>query len=294
MLTGNLPAWLKKPSSPGRAVQKMRTLLREHRLQTICENALCPNRGECYSNGTVTFLILGNLCTRACRFCNVSLGKPQPPDAGEPDRVAQAVQSLGLNYAVITSVTRDDLEDGGAGHFARVIRAVRQARPKAVVEVLTPDFQAREASLATVCEARPDIFNHNLEVVGRLYGKVRPQAIYERSLGVLRAVKSMAPNLLTKSGFMLGLGETQEEVWEVFRHLKAVNCDIVTVGQYLNPRPECLPVERYASPEEFESYGVLAKEMGLSYVFSGPFVRSSYHASQIFEAVQGKREDSRI
>ncbi len=266
----------------------MRGLLAELGLNTVCGGAHCPNQGECYAAGTATFMILGDVCTRHCRFCAVpGTDRPEPPDADEPDKVAQAARRMGLRYVVVTSVTRDDLPDGGADHFARTIRAIRRELPDARVEVLTPDFQGDEASLRTVLDARPDVFNHNVETVPRLYDTVRPQADYRQSLAVLRRAGQLAESgparVFTKSGLMVGLGETDEEVRAVLADLRQAGCDIVTIGQYLAPSRDHLPVARFVEPAQFDAYRRQAMEMGFRAVAAGPFVRSSYHAEDVFE-----------
>jgi lipoic acid synthetase len=256
------------------------SVIRDLRLETVCESAKCPNRTECWSQRTATFMILGNVCTRPCGFCSVPKGKTEALEADEPERVAEAAARLGLKYVVITSVTRDDLADGGAEHFYRSILAVRE-RTGATVEVLTPDFLGNRAAIERVIAARPEVFNHNTETVPRLYHRVRRNADYRRTLDLLRQVKTNAPQMKTKSGVMLGLGETVEELLGVLADLRGVGCDILTLGQYLQPTPEHLPVERYVPPEEFDEIGNLARSLGFSLVASGPFVRSSYHAGEM-------------
>lgn len=280
------PDWLKK-SIPETSTLPTEEVLKNHRLNTICHSAKCPNRSECFSNRTATFLILGELCTRRCTFCSVPQGFPANLDATEPERVARASCELGLKHIVVTSVTRDDLEDGGAEIFYETIRAVRKSIPDATVEVLTPDFQGRMASILRVAEAGPDIYNHNLETVPRLYRRVRPRALYEQSLNLILTVKNHHPEILTKSGLMVGLGETVPEVLEVLRELREYRCDIVTIGQYLKPREGKLPVAEFIPPETFALYERLGKQIGFREVFSGPFVRSSYHAEETF--LQAKR-----
>ena len=263
---------------------KVKSILKETKLHTVCEEARCPNLGECFSRGTATFLILGEICTRNCGFCAVEHGNPAPLDHEEAGRVAQAIQKMGLHYVVITSVTRDDLPDGGASHFASTIRTIRAMGQGTKVEVLIPDFKGEFSSLATVLEGGPDVLNHNVETVPRLYPTVRPQADYERSLDLLKKSKEFHPCILTKSGLMLGLGETGEEVIDLLRDLREAGCDLLTIGQYLQPRSDRLPVVRYVPPEEFEEYKKIGEEMGFRAVASGPFVRSSFHAAQLFEA----------
>lgn len=274
-----LPPWLRRNIPDLIESQAVGKIITEGSLHTVCKSARCPNRAECFKHGTATFLILGDTCTRNCRFCNVSTGRPSPIDPEEPARVAEAARTMGLRYAVVTSVTRDDLPDGGAAHFAATIRALHEAGIK--VEVLTPDFQGNLASLEAVAEAKPEIFNHNMETVPRLYSSVRPQANYERSLFVLEHAKKLG--LPAKSGLMLGLGEESEEVQRVLEDLLRVGCDRLTLGQYLPPSRHHYPVERYLTPEEFEQWGDKAKELGFQQVFSGPLVRSSYQAETFFD-----------
>lgn len=280
-----LPAWLKKPLPRGNENFFTHELLRELRLETVCENARCPNRADCYSRRTATFMILGNVCTRPCGFCSVSKGTPEMLEADEPERVAEAALRLGLRHVVITSVTRDDLPDGGADHFYRCIVAVR-ARTGAAVEVLTPDFLGDLAAVDRVLAAVPEVYNHNMETVPRLYKKVRGRADYRRSLDLLAHVKRQAPHTVTKSGLMLGLGETTEELLEVLADLRDVGCDTLTLGQYLAPTLKHVPVARFVPPEEFDRLGVLALSMGFGHVASGPFVRSSYHADEMAGALE--------
>jgi lipoic acid synthetase len=258
----------------------------------VCESAKCPNIGECFSHRTATFMILGSACTRNCTFCAVEHADPQPVDPDEPDRVAAAAAELGLRHVVVTSVTRDDLPDGGAEHFAQTIRAVRARLPEASVEVLTPDFEGREGDMAAVAAAGPDVYNHNVETVPRLYSRVRPEAEYARSLHLLEYVKRSCAQSVTKSGLMVGLGETDAEVVDVLRDLRAVGCDSITVGQYLRPSPRHLPVERYVPPEQFAEYARAATELGFGHVASAPFVRSSYNAAEAWAAVSGEVEET--
>jgi lipoic acid synthetase len=278
-----LPAWLKRRLPRGNGNFFTQELLRELRLETVCENARCPNRPECYARRTATFMILGNVCTRPCGFCAVSKGQPDELELDEPERVAEAAHRLGLRHVVITSVTRDDLPDGGADHFARCVLAVRR-RTGAAVEVLTPDFLGDLAAVDRVLEAAPEVYNHNLETVPRLYKKVRGRASYQRSLDVLAHVKRRAPQVVTKSGLMLGLGETTEELLEVLSDLRAVGCDTLTLGQYLAPTLKHVPVARYVPPAEFDALAVLARSLGFGKVVAGPFVRSSYHADEMVPA----------
>lgn len=264
----------------GEHYRELKDLVRRQRLHTVCEEAHCPNIFDCWNRRTATFMILGDVCTRACRFCAVTSGRPTELDIGEPLRVAASVAELGLRHAVITSVDRDDLRDGGAEIFARTIRAIRRRSPTCTVEVLTPDFQGDPDAIRTVVEARPDIFNHNTETVPRLYRRIRPKAVYERSLGLLRLVKELDRRMVTKSGVMVGLGEDKAELLQVFRDMRAHGIDVLTVGQYLRPSPRHAPVERYYRPEEFLELKEQALAMGFAHVESGPLVRSSYHADE--------------
>ena len=274
-----LPAWLKRPL-PGPGMSFTSGVIADLRLETVCESAKCPNRTECWSHRTATFMILGNVCTRPCGFCSVPKGKTETVQVDEPERLAEAAERLGLKHVVITSVTRDDLDDGGAEHFYECVLAVRR-RTGAAVEVLTPDFLGDEAAIDRVVAARPDVFNHNTETVPRLYDRVRRNADYQRTLNLLARVKQLAPEIPTKSGLMLGLGETADEVLSVCADLRSVGCDMLTIGQYLQPTPAHLPVERYVPPEEFDRIGDLARRLGFPFVASGPFVRSSYHAGEM-------------
>ncbi len=272
------PPWLKVRIPPAHVFDEMHRKLSG--LNTVCQSAKCPNIGECFRRGTATFMILGNVCTRNCGFCGVKTGEPLDVDAGEPMRVAEAVKVLGLRFAVVTSVTRDDLPDGGAGHYAETIGAIRKLNPECRIEVLIPDFKGDESALMTVANASPDIINHNVETAPRLYPVVRPQADYNRSLGLLRFLKVKYPEMVTKSGMMVGVGETIEEIKSVLRDLRGAGCDMLTVGQYLRPSRENIPVERYVHPDEFEELRKIAMEMGFRNVASGPFVRSSYFADE--------------
>ncbi|TWU08741.1 Lipoyl synthase [Symmachiella macrocystis] len=274
-----LPSWLKRPM-PQPEMLFTSNLIDEFQLETVCESAKCPNRTECWAQKTATFMILGNVCTRPCGFCSVPKGKTEALQADEPHRVAEAAARLGLKHVVITSVTRDDLPDGGAEHFFECIHAVRN-RTGAAVEVLTPDFRGNRTSISRVIEAAPDVFNHNTETVPRLYDRVRRNAVYRGTLDLLKQVKDEAPTMQTKSGLMLGLGETTEELLDVFADLRSVDCDMLTLGQYLQPTRDHLPVERYVPPEEFDELGEMARGMGFKMVASGPFVRSSYHAGEM-------------
>lgn len=278
------PTWLKRRIPTGATYQEVLRILQRSKVSTVCQEARCPNLGECFSRGTATFLILGDRCTRNCRFCAVAHGPIGPLDPEEPWRVAEAVQSMGLGFVVVTSVTRDDLSDGGAGHFAVTIREIRCRAPKARIEVLVPDFQGSERALTTIVQARPDVLNHNLETVPRLYPKVRPGADYGRSLHLLKRVRALSQNIPTKSGLMLGLGESPEEVRQILIDLLEVDCRILTLGQYLQPSKDHLPVERFVAPEEFRQWHDIALEMGFRMVAAGPFVRSSYQAGELYEA----------
>ena len=273
------PEWLRVKFFNGANYQELKRIMRTLGLHTVCESARCPNMGECWEHRTATFMILGDICTRACGFCAVPSGKPAgPPDELEPERVAEAVERMGLRYAVVTSVNRDDQPDGGAGIFARTITEIRRRVPDCKVEVLIPDFRGDWCALETVIGARPDVLNHNTETVPRLYHQVRKGAIYKRSLELLRRAKSIAPAIPTKTGLMLGLGETRDEVIGAMRDLVAQGTDILTLGQYLQPTREHLPIVRYVHPDEFAEYKTLGEQMGFAHVESGPLVRSSYHA----------------
>jgi lipoic acid synthetase len=278
-----LPEWLKRPIPSSGGTYFTKALIGELGLETICESARCPNRSECWTRRTATFMVLGDVCTRPCGFCAVKRGHPEPVALDEPDRLAEACARLGLRHVVITSVTRDDLPDGGADHFRRCVLAVR-ARTGATVEVLTPDFDGREDAVDTVLAAAPEVFNHNLETVARLQQHVRRKSQYAVSLHVLAYAKRSRPSVRTKSGLMLGLGETTEEVFETLADLRAAGCDFLTLGQYLQPSPRHLPVARYLPPDEFDELGRLARTLGFAEVASGPFVRSSYHADEMARA----------
>lgn len=278
------PEWLKKKIDL-KSLNEMQALMRSLSLHTVCEGADCPNRGECFKSGTATFMILGDTCTRGCRFCAVGKGKPLPPDPDEPEHVADAAEKLGLKHVVVTSVTRDDLPDGGAAHFAATVRALKSRIP-ATVEVLIPDFKGSEEALNTVIEAKPDIINHNLETVPPLYNTVRPQAVYERSLELLKRVKTSG--ILAKTGIMVGVGETNEQVLTLIDDIAAIGVDMLTIGQYLQPSKEHLPVAEYVTPEQFEEYKRAALEKGIRYVASAPLVRSSYNAAEGMKELGGK------
>lgn len=274
------PPWLKKRVIINENLKKTSTILKGLKLHTVCEEAGCPNVNECFSNLTATFMVLGNVCTRNCRFCGVKKGESLPVDNTEPSRVAEAVKRLNLKYIVITSVTRDDLADGGAGQFAKTIFAIKQKIPDSKIEVLVPDFKGNQESLKTVFLAKPDVFNHNMETIEKFYPKVRPQANYKRSLNVLKFAKEA--DFITKSGMMLGFGEKKEEVIKVMQDLRNVNCNLLTIGQYLQPNKKCLEVERFVPPEEFAEYQKVGEKLGFASVVSGPFVRSSYQAEEMF------------
>jgi len=280
------PRWLRRSLPTGPEYEKMRQLLKRSHLHTVCQEAQCPNQFECYSSGTATFMILGDRCTRNCRFCAVGHKPSGPPDPEEPERVAEAVEILGLRYAVITSVTRDDLADGGAALFAETIRAVRRRRPETLIEVLIPDLQGDWQALAAIVEAAPDVLNHNLETVPSLYPRVRPEAIYARSLELLAEGKRLNPMLPTKSGLMLGLGESRGELERTWDDLLAAGCDILTLGQYLQPSANHLPVVRFVEPDEFAELERAALAHGFAGVAAGPFVRSSYQAETLYRRVR--------
>jgi lipoic acid synthetase len=275
-----IPPWIRVRVSEGENFKELKQLVHGNRLHTVCEEARCPNIFDCWSRRTATFMILGDVCTRACRFCAVTSGRPSELDLGEPLRVADSVAQLGLRHAVITSVDRDDLLDGGSGIFARTIRAIRRRSPATTIEVLTPDFQGDLEAVGTVVEAGPDIFNHNTETVPRLYSRIRPKAVYANSLALLRHVKRLAPEMVTKSGLMVGLGETEDELVEVFRNMRAHDIDVLTVGQYLRPSKKHAEVVRYYRPEEFVRLKEQAMAIGFEHVEAGPLVRSSYHADE--------------
>jgi len=285
------PAWIrvKAPVSPEYA--ETRQLMRGLKLNTVCEEAACPNIGECWKHKHATFMIMGAICTRGCAFCNVETGKPHGLDGDEPRHVAEATAQMKLEHAVITSVDRDDLEDGGAEHFARTIHAMRELAPSTTIEILTPDFMRKQGAIEAVVKARPDVFNHNLETVPRLYPSIRPGARYFTSLELLSRVKRLDPTIFTKSGIMVGLGETKEEVAQVMDDLRAADVDFMTIGQYLQPTPKHVGVDRFVTPEEFESYTRMAKAKGFLMVSASPLTRSSYHAGADFERLKAAREE---
>ena len=282
------PAWIRARSPSHPAVARLKEVLRENHLHTVCEEASCPNLGECFAGGTATFMIMGDICTRRCPFCDVAHGRPDPLDADEPENLARTIKAMGLRYVVITSVDRDDLRDGGAGHFVACIQAVREHNPDTKIEVLVPDFRGRmDRALDIFTQAPPDVFNHNLETIPELYKKVRPGSDYAWSLNLLKRFKAMHPEVPTKSGLMLGVGESIEAVEQVMRDLRAHDCNMLTLGQYLQPSKHHLPVDRYVHPDEFDRLGELGDSMGFTHVASGPMVRSSYHADQQAKDVVG-------
>jgi lipoic acid synthetase len=281
------PEWIRERKLRLADLHEVKSVMRSNGLHTVCEEARCPNRGECFARGTATFLLLGDVCTRACGFCDIATGRPRAVDPLEPARVRAAAQRMKLSFVVLTSVDRDDLPDGGAGHFAETIRALRTIDPVPGIEVLTPDFLGRFDSLRIVLDARPDVFNHNVETVARLYRQVRRGARLDRSLGLLSAAKILDPAMTTKSGLMLGLGERAEEVRELLEALRASHVDIVTIGQYLRPSAQSLPVVEYVHPDVFEAHRVYGEQLGFRNVFAGPFVRSSYRAEEALLAASG-------
>jgi lipoic acid synthetase len=285
-----MPAWMRRPlTAPGRSAE-ISAMLDELELNTVCRSAKCPNRGECFASGTATFMVLGTECTRNCRFCAVDPARPLPPDPDEPERVAEASERMGLRHVVVTMVTRDDLPDGGASHVARTVAALRARITRVRVEVLVSDFGGDTDAIGVVALARPDVFNHNVETVPRLYPEVRPQAGYARSLAVLACARTVAPATPTKSGLMVGLGETPEEVEAVLADLREAGVDIVTIGQYLRPSAAHLPVAEYVAPDLFERYAASARALGFAGVASAPFVRSSYHAGEVADRAAAGRD----
>ncbi|MCC7272783.1 MAG: lipoyl synthase [Alphaproteobacteria bacterium] len=283
------PAWIRVKAPTSRAYGETRELMRTLDLRTVCEEAACPNIGECWAQKHATFMILGSVCTRACAFCNVATGRPDLLDPHEPERIAEAVGRLGLEHVVVTSVDRDDLDDGGAGYFARTIAAIRAAAPATTIEVLTPDFLRKDGAVEVVAAARPDVFNHNLETVPRLYGEVRPGARYFNSLRLLDQVKRIEPGIFTKSGLMVGLGEAKEEVLQVMDDLRAADVDFLTIGQYLQPTPKHHRVDRFVPPDEFASLQTHAYAKGFLMVSASPLTRSSYHAGDDFVRLREAR-----
>ena len=283
------PAWIRVKAPTHPIYHETRTLMRENRLTTVCEEAACPNIGECWSQRHATMMIMGDTCTRACAFCNVRTGLPAPLDADEPNRVADAVAKLGLRHVVITSVDRDDLDDGGATHFAAVIRAIRAAAPATTIEVLTPDFLRKQGAIEVIVEARPDVFNHNLETVPRLYPTIRPGARYFTSLKLLNDAKALHPAIFTKSGLMVGLGESKSEILQVMDDLRSAEVDFLTIGQYLQPTVKHAAIDRFVPPEEFAELASAARGKGLLLVSATPLTRSSYHADADFAALRDAR-----
>jgi len=284
------PAWIRVKAPTSKGYAETRKIVKNKGLVTVCEEAACPNIGECWEKSHATFMILGEICTRACAFCNVSTGLPQAVDRDEPAKIGEAVKEMGLQHVVITSVDRDDLSDGGAQHFVDVINAIRQASPKTTVEILTPDFLRKEGATETVIDAKPDVFNHNLETVPRLYLKIRPGARYFHSLRLLEKVKQRDPGQFTKSGLMVGLGETKEEVMQVMDDMRSAGIDFLTIGQYLQPTRKHVPIDRFVTPEEFKAYETIAKAKGFLLVSASPLTRSSYHADSDFAKLQAARK----
>jgi lipoic acid synthetase len=283
------PPWIRVKAPAANAFDRTRTILRSHRLHTVCEEAACPNIGECWEKRHATVMIMGDVCTRACAFCNVATGKPAHLDEGEPSRVADAIAELALNHVVVTSVDRDDLADGGATHFARTITAIRHAAPATTVEVLTPDFMRKAGALEIVIAARPDVFNHNVETVPSLYRRIRPGADYRHSLALLKEAKRLDPAVFTKSGLMVGLGETDEEIADLMDDLRAADVDFLTIGQYLQPTRKHAAIDRFVTPEAFQSYKRIAENKGFLLVAASPLTRSSYHAAEDFERLKAAR-----
>ena len=286
MTQSGRPSWMRVRYQQTPELEHLLTLVKTEKLNTVCQSAACPNLGECWSHGTATFMIAGNQCTRACGFCDVATGRPGPLDPGEPARVAHAIAELGLRFAVVTAVARDDLDDGGAEHFARTIAAIRQTAPGCKVEVLIPDFKGSLGALETVLAASPDVLNHNLETVERLQRPVRKAGRYDRSLALLANAARLRPEIPTKTGLMLGLGEQAHEIRTALRDIHAHGCRLLTIGQYLSPSPKHLPVERWVTPEEFDAWAVEARAIGFAEVFSGPLVRSSYRAEKLARAAE--------
>lgn len=292
VIGGHLPEWLRRPWASGEGFEWVKGHVEELRLRTVCRSARCPNLGECWARGTATFMLLGGICTRHCQFCSIKTGEPEPLDDGEPRRVAEAVLRLGLRHVVLTSVTRDDLADGGASHFARTIAAIQEKAPHVTVEVLVPDFAGQQSGIGVVLEARPDVFGHNIETVRRLYGAIRsPRASYDVSLAVLRTAARWEPRPMVKSGLMVGHGETASEVRETLHELRRAGCNAVTIGQYLRPCENGRAVAMFVPPEEFAFYERMAYDLGFEWAMAGPFVRSSYRAEKMMETLAGKCTD---
>ncbi|GAA0120810.1 MAG: lipoyl synthase [Clostridium argentinense] len=279
------PEWLKIKLQGSKNINKVNSLLNQYKLNTVCEEAGCPNHGECYNKCTAAFMILGKNCSRNCRFCKVTKEAPESVDPMEPYNLAQTVNEMNLKHVVITSVTRDDLPDGGASHFSKSVEEIKKLNKNTTIEVLIPDFKGDIEALKTVISSSPEIINHNIETVKSLYSKVRPMAVYERSLELLQNVKDLNSDILTKSGFMVGLGETEEEVIELMKDLRKVNCDILTIGQYLMPSKKHINVVEYIHPDTFKKYELIGKDLGFKFVASGPLVRSSYYAEEVFESL---------
>ena len=277
--------WLRRKLPDQKVINKMENLFKDLNLHTVCDSALCPNRGECFKNGTATFMIMGDVCSRNCQFCAVKKGKPLPLDPKEPIHIAQAAKYLKLKHVVVTSVTRDDLLDGGAEHFVQTVIAIKNLLPKSTVEILIPDFQGSREALQKVIEVHPEVINHNIETIERLYSSVRPIADYKTSLQLIKRVKIGNQDIITKSGIMLGLGEKKEEVVIAMKDLRKVNCDLLTIGQYLRPSPQHLKVKEYIHPDEFEVYRKIGMSLGFKHVLSGPLVRSSYHSGEILQNI---------
>ena len=288
--TTSKPSWLRVKAPLSSGYKETVARVRELKLHTVCEEAACPNIGECWSKKHATFIIMGSICTRSCAFCNIATGKPKALDPFEPFNVAKAVKELGLNHVVITSVDRDDLHDGGAKHFAETIRSVKEANPNSTVEILTPDFLKKDNAVPVILKSGPDIFNHNLETIPRLYPTVRPGARYFHSLKLLASAKELAPQLFTKSGIMVGLGETKQEIYQVMDDLRVAGVDFLTIGQYLQPTPQHFPLKRFVEPKEFQLYKEMAIGKGFLMVASSPLTRSSYHAEQDFKNLRAKRK----
>jgi len=283
------PPWIRVKAPGAHAFDRTRAVLRTHRLHTVCEEAACPNIGECWEKRHATVMIMGDVCTRACAFCNVATGKPAHLDEGEPGRVADAIAALDLNHVVVTSVDRDDLADGGAAHFARIIAAIRHAAPNTTIEILTPDFMRKDGALEIVVAARPDVFNHNVETVPSLYRRIRPGADYRHSLALLSKAKRLDPSLFTKSGIMVGLGETDDEIADLMDDLRGSDVDFLTIGQYLQPTRKHAAIDRFVTPEAFQSYKRTADDKGFLLVAASPLTRSSYHAAEDFERLKAAR-----
>ena len=286
--------WLRRKLPDQKVINKMEDLFKDLNLHTVCDSALCPNRGECFKNGTATFMIMGDVCSRNCQFCAVKKGKPLPLDPKEPIHIAQAAKYLKLKHVVVTSVTRDDLLDGGAEHFVQTVIAIKNLLPKSTVEILIPDFQGSREALQKVIEVHPEVINHNIETIERLYSSVRPIADYKTSLQLIKRVKIGNQDIITKSGIMLGLGEKKEEVVIAMKDLRKVNCDLLTIGQYLRPSPQHLKVKEYIHPDEFEVYRKIGMSLGFKHVLSGPLVRSSYHSGEILQNILDQESKAMI